>query len=110
MQDDIAEIVATIPPLEGFRGEARRLGGLTNRVYRLGDRILRIPGAGTEAYIDREREAAMAGAAAAAGVAPPLVWARPWEPITAASRPILSRSSAGRSSQALARSSRRRLR
>jgi len=77
MQDDIARIAATIPPLAGFRGEARRLGGLTNRVYRLGDLILRIPGAGTEAYIDRERETAMAGAAAAAGVAPPLVWADP---------------------------------
>ena len=77
MQDDIAGIVATIPPLAGFRGEALRLGGLTNRVYRLGDHILRIPGAGTEEYIDRGREAVMAGAAAAAGVAPPLVWADP---------------------------------
>lgn len=77
MQDDIAGLTATIPPLAGFRGEAVRLGGLTNRVYRLGDHILRIPGAGTEEYIDRAREAAMAGAAAAAGVAPPLLWADP---------------------------------
>jgi thiamine kinase-like enzyme len=77
MQDDIAKIVTGIAPLAGWRGEAVRLGGLTNRVYRLGPHILRVPGAGTEEYIDRAREAVMAGAAAAAGVAPGLVWADP---------------------------------
>lgn len=77
MQDDIAGIVAGIAPLAGWRGEAVRLGGLTNRVYRLGPHILRVPGAGTEEYIDRAREAVMAGAAAAAGVSPGLIWADP---------------------------------
>lgn len=75
--DDIAGIVAGIPPLAGWRGEAVRLGGLTNRVYRLGGHILRVPGEGTEEYIDRAREAVMAEAAARAGVAPGLVWADP---------------------------------
>lgn len=77
MQDDIAEIAAGIPPLAGWQGTAERLGGLTNRVYRLGPHILRVPGAGTEEYIDRARESVMAGAAAKAGVAPGLVWADP---------------------------------
>jgi thiamine kinase-like enzyme len=75
--DDIAGLVATIPPLAGWQGTPVRLGGLTNRVYRLGDHILRVPGAGTEEYIDRAREAVMAEAAAIAGVAPGLVWADP---------------------------------
>jgi thiamine kinase-like enzyme len=75
--DDIAGIVAGIPPLAGWQGEAVRLGGLTNRVYRLGGHILRIPGEGTEEYIDRAREAVMAEAAARAGVAPGMVWADP---------------------------------
>ncbi len=51
-----------------------RLGGLTNRVFRLGEGpravVLRLPGKGTEAYIDRAAEAVNARAAAAAGVAP----------------------------------------
>lgn len=54
-----------------------RLGGLTNRVFRLGDTVVRLPGAGTEAYIDRVAEAAMARAAAAAGVAPEVLHADP---------------------------------
>ncbi len=77
MQDDIAGIAAGIPALAGWKGEAVRLGGLTNRVYRLGPHILRVPGEGTEEYIDRAREAVMAGAAAEAGVAPGLIWADP---------------------------------
>ena len=54
-----------------------RLGGLTNRVYRISDWCLRLPGEGTEAYIDREVEAVNARAAAAAGVAPEVVHADP---------------------------------
>lgn len=54
-----------------------RLGGLTNRVYRVGDRVLRLPGKGTEAYIDRVAEAVAARAAAAAGVAPEVLHADP---------------------------------
>lgn len=58
-----------------------RLGGLTNLVHRvdLDDRsvIVRIPGEGTEAYIDRAVEAHNARAASRAGVAPDVVHADP---------------------------------
>ena len=58
-----------------------RLGGLTNRVYRVragGEPlVLRIPGEGTEAYIDREVEAVNARAAAAAGVSPEVLHVDP---------------------------------
>ena len=50
-----------------------RLGGLTNRVFQAGEMVLRLPGAGTEAYIDRAAEAVAARAAAAAGVAPEML-------------------------------------
>lgn len=56
-----------------------RLGGLTNLVHRVdfADRsvIVRIPGEGTEAYIDRAIEAYNARAAARAGVSPQVVFA-----------------------------------
>ena len=58
-----------------------RLGGLTNLVHRveIGDRsvIIRIPGEGTEAYIDRAVEAHNAYAAARTGVSPEVVYAEP---------------------------------
>lgn len=54
--------------------DLRRLGGLTNRVFLMsgpkGRHVLRIPGAGTEEYIDRRVEAVAAHAAARAGVSP----------------------------------------
>lgn len=54
-----------------------RLGGLTNLVHRvdIGDRsvIVRIPGEGTEAYIDRAIELHNAHAAARAGVSPKVI-------------------------------------
>jgi thiamine kinase-like enzyme len=77
MQDDIAAIARTIPILQGWSGQVERLGGLTNRVYRLDDVILRVPGAGTEEYINRANEAAAARAAAVAGVSPALLYADP---------------------------------
>lgn len=77
MQDDIRAICATIPALAGQDGPAERLGGLTNRVYRLGDLILRVPGEGTAAYIDRAHEAETARLAAAAGVSPQVLYADP---------------------------------
>ena len=70
---DEAQIKAAIralPALAGFAGVPQRMGGLTNRVYRLGDVVLRLPGLGTEAYINRANEAAAAMDAAAAGVGP----------------------------------------
>ncbi|BBE71760.1 choline/ethanolamine kinase family protein [Oharaeibacter diazotrophicus] len=83
MADDIigtdeAEALATFGGLglvpAGTPATARRLGGLTNRVFRIeagGTAFcLRLAGAGTEEYIDRGREAEMARLAAAAGVSP----------------------------------------
>ncbi|MGI6850816.1 phosphotransferase [Mesorhizobium sp. 1B3] len=69
-EEDVRGILATIPPLLGYAGPLERLGGLTNRVYRAGDVCLRIPGKGTEEYIDRANEAVAAREAATAGVSP----------------------------------------
>lgn len=74
---EIAGLVARIPLLRGFSGVPERMGGLTNRVYRLGDHVLRLPGHGTEAYIDRANETEAAQAAAAAGVSPDMLHADP---------------------------------
>jgi thiamine kinase-like enzyme len=75
--DDVLAAVRGIPALAGWQGQPQRLGGLTNRVYALGDHVLRLPGKGTEAYINRANEAVMARAAAAAGVSPAVVHADP---------------------------------
>ena len=80
MEADVRAALSAIPQLaaQDLDGlDALRLGGLTNRVYRIGDWCLRLPGEGTEAYIDREVEAVNARAAAAAGVAPEVVHADP---------------------------------
>ena len=77
MSEDIRPILATIPVLAGYTGPIDRLGGLTNRVYRLGDQVLRLPGAGTEDYINRHHEAASATAAATAGVSPAVIFVDP---------------------------------
>lgn len=58
--DHIAALAERMPELAGVVPE--RMGGLTNRVYRLGDQVLRLPGKGTEDYIDREAEAVSARA------------------------------------------------
>jgi thiamine kinase-like enzyme len=77
MEDDIAAIAGRLPALAGWNGRAERMGGLTNRVYRLGGQVLRVPGEGTEAYIDRAHEAVAAAEAARVGVAPALIHADP---------------------------------
>jgi thiamine kinase-like enzyme len=73
--DEVAAALARIPMLSGVpRAEvgAERLGGLTNRNYKLtvgSERyVLRIAGDGTSAYIDREVEAHNARVASRAGV------------------------------------------
>ncbi|MBA3325480.1 MAG: phosphotransferase family protein [Rhodobacteraceae bacterium] len=80
------EIIAALRKVPGFAADADGLqidplGGLTNRVFRVhgpGDPVvLRLPGAGTEAYIDREVEAQNARAAARAGVSPEVLWVDP---------------------------------
>ena len=67
------QVLHDIPGIEGV-GEITRLGGLTNLVYRVqcdeGPICLRMPGKGTEEYIDRQVEKVNAYAAARAGVSP----------------------------------------
>jgi thiamine kinase-like enzyme len=68
-------VLRTIPALSAYGGPVERLGGLTNKVYRAGNHVLRIPGEGTEEYINRDNEAASARVAASAGVSPEVVFA-----------------------------------
>ena len=68
------DILAAIPAFAGVDAPLQRLGGLTNRVYRAGDLCLRIPGKGTEEYIDRGNEKVAAGEAAKAGVSPDVLF------------------------------------
>ena len=75
--EDLCGVIARIPVLAGYSGPVERLGGLTNRVYRTGEACLRIPGKGTEEYIDRANEAVAAREAAEAGVSPEVLHADP---------------------------------
>jgi thiamine kinase-like enzyme len=72
---ELRGIVARIPALAGRGGPIVRLGGLTNRVYRIGDVVLRVAGKGTEEYINRANEAVAARVAAEAGVSPQVLHA-----------------------------------
>jgi thiamine kinase-like enzyme len=72
----------TIPGFEGLTPgsySAQRLGGLTNLVFRIdtgeGSYVLRIPGKGTEQYIDRTVEIHNARVAARAGVSAEVIFA-----------------------------------
>jgi thiamine kinase-like enzyme len=71
------ETLKTIPLLAGYDGPIERLGGLTNLVFRVGDHCLRIPGKGTEEYIDRVNEMMATEAVAYAGVGPDVLYADP---------------------------------
>ena len=78
MTDDVSEArtaMATIAMLKDHPGPIDRLGGLTNLVYRVGEYCLRVPGKGTEEYIDRANEAVAAKEAAEAGVSPGVLYA-----------------------------------
>lgn len=73
MNDELAlarKAMADIPFLEDRIGPIVRLGGLTNLVYQVSSYCLRIPGKGTEEYINRANEAVAAREAARAGVSP----------------------------------------
>lgn len=73
MSGDLAiarQAMAAIPLFKDFSGKVERLGGLTNLVFKAGDFCLRIPGKGTEEYINRANEAVAAREAARAGVSP----------------------------------------
>lgn len=72
--DEARAALAAIPMLAGYEGPLERLGGLTNRVYRAGDVCLRVPGKGTEEYINRANEAVAAREAARAGVSPEVLY------------------------------------
>jgi len=73
--DETRAALAAIPVLAGYQGPLERLGGLTNLVYRAGGLCLRIPGKGTEEYINRANEAVAAREAARAGVSPEVLHA-----------------------------------
>ncbi|QPC89251.1 phosphotransferase family protein [Mesorhizobium sp. INR15] len=78
MSDDLAlarQAMAAIPLFGDFSGKIERLGGLTNLVFKAGDFCLRIPGKGTEEYINRANEAVAAQEAAKAGVSPEVLHA-----------------------------------
>lgn len=85
--EHIQQVTGALRNLDGFaaiREEdllIKRLGGLTNLVYRVegGPQtvIVRIPGEGTEDYIDRAVEIHNAQVAAGTGVAPTVLWADP---------------------------------
>lgn len=70
VDEEARAALAAIPMLAAYQGPLERLGGLTNLVFRAGDVCLRIPGKGTEEYINRANEAVAAREAAKAGVSP----------------------------------------
>lgn len=77
-------LLGSLPPFSGKDPQQlslERLGGLTNLVYKVsgegGNWCLRIPGQGTEEYIDRKVEAKAAAATSKAGVSPTLIYSDP---------------------------------
>jgi thiamine kinase-like enzyme len=75
--DEARAALAAIPMLAAYAGPIERLGGLTNLVFKVGDFCLRIPGKGTEEYINRANEAVAAREAARAGVSPEVLHVDP---------------------------------
>jgi len=81
-KDAVHAALQNIPGFVGVDPDSytrTRLGGLTNLVYRIETDIqaliVRIPGAGTEGYINRQIELHNARAAARAGVSAQVLWA-----------------------------------
>jgi len=73
MSDDaelVRDAIAKVPVLAALPDEPKRLGGLTNLVFQVGNYCLRIPGKGTAEYINRANESVAAAEAARAGVSP----------------------------------------
>lgn len=86
MLDNEKQVLEALRKAPGFSSVAKadsitRLGGLTNLVYRVEvdarSVIVRIPGEGTEAYIDRAVELHNAIVAAKAGVSPEVIFGDP---------------------------------
>jgi thiamine kinase-like enzyme len=69
-ETEIRNAMKSIAVLRNETGPIQRLGGLTNRVYRINNKVLRIPGKGTEEYINRTNEKTTAQEAARIGVSP----------------------------------------
>ena len=81
METEVVETLATIPEFNGIEVStmsAERLGGLTNKNYKIespiGRFVLRIAGEGTSEYIDRATEQTNATIASNAGVNADLVY------------------------------------
>jgi len=81
MIDDIETVLKRVPDLEQVDFDhvtAERLGGLTNRNYKvttpIGTFVLRIPGEGTSEYISRENESLAARITSEIGVSAPLIY------------------------------------
>jgi thiamine kinase-like enzyme len=75
--DEARAALDAIPMVAGYTGPLERLGGLTNLVFKAGEFCLRIPGKGTEEYINRANEAVAAREAATAGVSPEVLHVDP---------------------------------
>ena len=82
-EEGVQAAIGRIPILADGKGEwtVSPLPSFTNRTFRLARAdeafVLRLPGRGTERYIDRAGEAANARAAAAIGLSPEIVYADP---------------------------------
>jgi len=79
---DARAALARIPGLPGGADwQIERLASLTNRTFRVAGAgqvfVLRLPGPGTQHYIDRANEAVNAAAVASIGLAPELVFIEP---------------------------------
>ena len=84
MQEYSEKIFSTLKNIEEFKNihpvdcKISRLGGLTNLVHlvetEIGNVIVRIPGKGTEKYINRANETANATAAWRAGISSEILW------------------------------------
>ena len=77
MEDAVRAVLATVTGPEGRDVPLVRMGGLTNAVFRAGDVVVRLPGKGTEDYIDRANEAVAAREAARVGVSPEVLHVDP---------------------------------
>ena len=73
----VREVLQGLPGFEGYDGPLERMDGLTNAVFRAGGAVVRLPGKGTEDYIDRANEAVAAREAARAEVSPEVLFVNP---------------------------------
>jgi thiamine kinase-like enzyme len=120
METQVRAVLQAVPGQLAHDGPLERMGGLTNAVFRAGGAVVRLPGKGTEEYIDRANEAVAAREAARAGVSPEVLHVDPdsgvmvtrfiadtvtMTPEAFRSRPARRRGRARRSSPCIARAS-----